>query len=70
MHRILQAEMRGKRRKVVGIMIHVVTVARLRGPAVATPVISDDAIAAMQEEHHLRVQSSADSGHPWLNTMG
>src|SRR5258708_37499035 len=55
MHGILQLEMRGKRRKIVSIMIHVVTVARLRGPAVAPAIMSYDAIAVIQEEHHLRV---------------
>src|ERR1700756_1766699 len=52
---ILEAEMRGERLKIVSIMIHVVTVARLRGPAVATAVMRYDAIAVTQEEHHLRV---------------
>src|SRR5882724_1973371 len=47
--------MRGQRRKVVGIVIHVMAVARLGGPAVASPVMGDDAIAVFEEEHHLRV---------------
>src|ERR1700722_9555729 len=55
MHGILQVEMRGKRRKIVSVMIHVVTVARLRGAAVAAAVMSYDAIAVIQEEHHLCV---------------
>src|ERR1700727_602615 len=55
MHGILQFEMRGKRRKIVSVMIHVVTVAGLRRPPVATAVMSYDAIAVIQEEHHLRV---------------
>src|SRR5216683_1191633 len=55
MHGILQVEMRCKSRKIGGIMIHVVTVARLRGPAVAAAVMGDDAIAVTQEEQHLRV---------------
>src|SRR5262249_62343827 len=55
MHGILEVEMRGKRREVVGIMIHVVTVTRLRGPAVAAAVMGYDAIAVMQEEQHLGV---------------
>src|ERR1700738_5250057 len=55
MHGLLQVEMRGKRRKIVSIMIHVVTVARLRGPAVAAAVMGYDAIAVTQEEQHLRV---------------
>src|SRR5713101_3149913 len=54
-HGILQVEMRGKRRKIVSIMIHVVTVPRLRGPAVAAAVMGYDAIAVTQEEQHLRI---------------
>src|SRR6266404_1989191 len=55
MHGILQVEMRGEHRKIVSIMIHVVTVARLRGPAVAAAVMGYDAISMTQEEQHLRV---------------
>src|ERR1700737_2801804 len=55
MHGILQVEMRSKRRKIVSIMIHIVPVARLRGPAVAAAVMGYDAIAVTQEEQHLRV---------------
>src|SRR6266852_571482 len=55
MHGILEIDMRGKRGKIVSIMIHVVTVARLRGPAVAAAVMGYDAIAVTQEEQHLRV---------------
>jgi hypothetical protein len=35
MHGVLQIKMRGQSRKVVGIVIHVVAVARLGGPAMA-----------------------------------
>jgi len=35
-----------------------------------TAVMGDDAIAVVEEEQHLRVQSSDDSGQPWLNTIG
>ena len=52
---VLEIEMRCQRRKVVGIMIHVVAVARLGGPSVAAPVMGDDAIAVIEEEQHLRV---------------
>jgi hypothetical protein len=38
--------------------------------AMPATVMRDHAIAVLQEEHHLRAQSSADSGQPWLNTMG
>src|SRR4029453_16874738 len=54
-HGSLQVEMRGERRKIVSIMIHVVTVARLRGPAVAATVMGYTAVAVTQEEQHLRV---------------
>ena len=52
---VLQIEMRGQRRQVIGVMIHVVAVADLGGAAVAAPVMGDDAIAVLQEEQHLRV---------------
>src|SRR5579862_1103929 len=50
---ILEIEMRGYRCKVVGIVIHVMAVAGLRGPAVAAAVMGDDAIAPIEEEQHL-----------------
>ena len=49
---ILQIEMRGQRRKVVCVMIHIMAVTRLGGSAVA--VMSDDAKAVIEEEQHLR----------------
>ena len=52
---ILQVEMRGQRRQVVGIMIHVVAVGGLAGAAMAAAVMGDDAIAVIEEEQHLRV---------------
>src|SRR6266567_490087 len=52
---VLQIKMRGQSRKVVGIVIHVMAVARLSGPAVASSVMGDDAIAVLEEEQHLRV---------------
>src|SRR5207253_11364597 len=55
MHRILQVEMSGHRREIVGIVVHVVPVAGLRGPAVTAPVMRDDTVAASHEKHHLRV---------------
>src|SRR5437870_10627621 len=47
--------MRGQSCKVVGVMIHVVAVARLCGPAVAASIMRDDAIAVIEEKQHLRV---------------
>jgi len=45
----------GERRKVVGIVIHIVAVRDLARATVPAPIMGDDAIAATQEEHHLRV---------------
>ena len=55
MHRVLEIEMCGQRREVVGVVIHVVAVAGLGGAAMAAPVVGDDAIAVLEEEQHLRV---------------
>ena len=52
---VLQIEMRRQSRQVVGIVIHVMAVARLGGSAVAAAVMGDDAIAVIEEEQHLRV---------------
>ncbi len=55
MHRILQVEMRGQCREIVGIVIHVMAVAGLGGAAVATAIMRDDAKALVEEEEHLSV---------------
>src|SRR4029077_12949361 len=55
MDRILEVEMLDHGRKVVRVMIHIMPVANLRRPAVASPVMRYDAIALAQEEQHLRV---------------
>src|SRR6266849_1772731 len=55
MNGVLQIEMRRQGRKVVCIVIHVMAVARLAGPAVAAAVMGDDSIAVIQEEQHLPV---------------
>src|SRR5438874_7100260 len=54
-HGMLHIKMRDQSRKVVGIVIHVMAIARLGGPTVASPVMGDDAIALFEEEQHLRV---------------
>ena len=41
--------------QVIGIMVHVVAVALLARPAVATPVMRDHTMAVAQEEQHLSV---------------
>jgi hypothetical protein len=55
---------RGCPRHAVGAVGH------LRRPAVPAPVVRDHAVAAPEEEHHLASQSSAESGQPWLKTIG
>src|ERR1700682_3301222 len=41
--------------EVIGVVIHVVSVPRLTRSSVTSPIMGDDAIAMIQEEHHLRV---------------
>ena len=55
MDSIREIEMRRHRREIVGIVIHIVPVAALAGPAVAAAVMGDDAVATIQEEHQLCV---------------
>src|ERR1700677_4668558 len=52
---VFEIEMRGQCGQVIGIVIHVVTVAHLRGTTMAAAVMRDDAIAVIEEEQHLRV---------------
>src|SRR5215831_18293600 len=54
-NRILQIEMRGDRREVVGVMVHVMTGATLAGAAMAAAVMGDNAEAVIEEEQHLRI---------------
>jgi hypothetical protein len=42
-------------RHLTGVMVHIVAIASLGGASMATAVMSDHAIAMMQEEQHLRV---------------
>src|SRR5256885_8493954 len=55
MHRPLEVEICGQRRQVVGVMIHIMAATGLGGAAMAASVVSDDAIAVLEEEQHLRV---------------
>jgi hypothetical protein len=55
MHCILEVELCGERRYVVGIGVHFVAGSSLRRAAVAAPVMRDDAVAVVQEEQHLVV---------------
>ena len=43
----LEIEVGGQRRQVVGVVVHVVTVAGLRGASVPAPVVGDDAVAVL-----------------------
>ena len=53
--RVLEIEVRRHRREVVGVVVHVVAAGGLGRPPVTAPVVGDDAIAVLEEEHHLRV---------------
>src|SRR5580698_2590049 len=55
MNRILEVEMCGERRQVVGIVIHVMAVPGLAGTPVSPPVVSNHAKATLAEEEHLCV---------------
>jgi hypothetical protein len=70
MHRVLEVKMSRQRRKIVGVVIHVVAVADLARTAVAAPVMRDDAVPWSMKNSIGVSQSSDESGQPWLNTMG
>src|SRR6266487_5508585 len=55
MHGVLEVEMRGQRRQIVGVTIHVVAVARLCGATMSAPIMGDDTEALADEEKHLRI---------------
>src|SRR6059036_517490 len=70
-HCLLEVEMCGQRRQVVGVMIHVMAAIGLGGAAMAAPVVGYDAIAVLEEEQHLRVpiigrQRPAVAENDWL----
>ena len=50
--------------KVVGVMVHVVAFADLRGTAVPAPVMGDHPVAVVQEEKHLGVPVVGRQGPP------
>ena len=50
-----QVEMLDDRGGVGGVVVHVVAVADLARPAMAAPVMGDDAVALLEEVEHLRV---------------
>ena len=51
----LQVEMGGQSGQVIGVVVHVVTVARLRRAAMPASVMGNHAVAMAQEEQHLGV---------------
>ena len=55
MDRVLQAEMCRKRRQVIRIMVHIVSIAYLRRASMPTSIMRYHAIALPQEEQHLVV---------------
>ena len=52
---VFQIEMRRHRGEIVGVVVEIVAAADLAGAAVAAAVMSDDAIAVIEEKQHLRV---------------
>jgi hypothetical protein len=52
---VRDTEMGSQGSEVVGVVVHVVTVAGLRGALVPTPVMGDDAVALPEEEQHFGV---------------
>src|ERR1700759_4473476 len=52
---VMQVKLGRHRSQVVGVVVHVVTVAGLRGAPVSAPVMGDNPVAVMQEEQHLGV---------------
>jgi hypothetical protein len=52
---VLEIKMSGHRCKIIGVVIHVVTVGHLSRPAMASAVMRYDAIAMVEEEQHLRI---------------
>jgi hypothetical protein len=48
-------EMRGQRGQVIGVIVHVVTTAGVRGAAVPASVVGNCSEAMVQEEQHLSI---------------
>jgi hypothetical protein len=47
--------MRNDRGQIVGVMIHIMADARLRGSAMTAAIVRDDSITVVQKKQHLRV---------------
>ena len=65
-----EIEMSSQRSQVVGVVVHVVTVAGLGGASVPAPVMGDDAVAVVQEEQHLGVPVVARKRPAVAETIG
>src|SRR5258708_8502808 len=52
---VLQVKFFRESREIVGVGVHVVTVPRLGGTAVPSPVMRDDSIALLAEKQHLSI---------------
>ena len=61
---VMQVEVLDQVGKVVGVVVHVVALADLRGAAVPAPVMGDHPVAVMQEEEHLGVPVVGRQGPP------
>src|SRR6266851_1163181 len=71
MDRVFQVKLLGELREIIRVGVHVVAVPSLRGTAVASPVVGDDAISELPEEQHLGVpvvrrQRPAVAENYWL----
>ena len=52
---VVEVEVGGQSSQIIGVVVHVMTVAGLRRAPVPTPVKSNHAVAMTQEEQHLVV---------------
>ncbi|MDT4834717.1 hypothetical protein FQZ97_683640 [compost metagenome] len=74
MHGVAQIQVLHQRRDVRSVVVHVVAVAHLRGPAVAAPIMRDDAIAQANEEQGLAIpivtaERPPMVEHDWLGVL-
>jgi hypothetical protein len=63
-HGVVQVKVPRQLGQVIGVVVHVVALADLRGAAMSTPVVGDHPVAMVQEESICASQSSPDRGHP------
>jgi hypothetical protein len=52
---VVQVQVRGKRREVAGVMIHIVSLGHLARSTVAAPIMRNDTETLAKEEQHLRI---------------